>query len=93
MNKYLTQKNYLIAVTASAFIVSKVIKTVIKKSYGKYRGEEPPENPEQTNASLSEVLIFSLGTALIGATAKIMVRKLLAKKWRDHGGELPAHLK
>lgn len=92
MANNLNKKYYLISATAATFAVSRLVKMLIKKGYKNHTGKQPPENPEAKNASLKEVLLFSFATALVGATAKIIARKYLAKAWQSQGGELPAHL-
>ncbi|MTI20994.1 DUF4235 domain-containing protein [Fulvivirga sp. RKSG066] len=91
-NTYLTKRNYAIAAGITAFALSSAAKYIVKKSYKKITGNEAPQNPEVKHADLKEVVLFSVGLALVSATVKTIGRKYFAKQWTALDGELPKHL-
>ena len=73
---------------ASSVLIRKAIhKTVEKKT-----GKKAPLNPNHEDYKFKDVLIYSAATAVVGATAKVLVRHLTTKEWKKLDGDTPEEI-
>ncbi|MBK6265979.1 DUF4235 domain-containing protein [Marivirga sp. S37H4] len=90
--KYLSKKNYQVLETISALGISLLTKELVKKGWKKITKTPPPENPYSTEASVREVILFSVSLALVSTSIKLLTRSKFAKQWDKLEGELPKNL-
>ncbi|MEQ8470981.1 MAG: DUF4235 domain-containing protein [Marinoscillum sp.] len=90
--KHFNERNYKIAVVALSLGLAAITKSVVKKSWSALASQEPPENPEDNNYRMTDVVIFSASLSIVTAVIKLFARQSFAKKWKQWGGKLPAHL-
>ncbi len=91
-NKYLTEKNYHILETVSALGISLLTKELLKKAWKKVMKTPPPENPYSTEASIKEVILFSVSLAVVSTSIKLLTKNKFAQQWEKLDGKLPKEL-
>jgi len=89
---YLTEKNFEVVSLVAAFGMSLLAKQVIKSTYEKTIEAKAPDHPSSTQHSLKDVVLFSVGLALVSTGVKLLTKHKIAKHWKKNEGELPQHL-
>lgn len=93
MNNILSKNKFKIVTAVLALGAAAAAKKFIDSRYEHKTGDEPPNNPEDENYNLMDVLIYTSATALIGSVISVLVRDLVTRQWRNMDGELPNELK
>lgn len=89
MKKLLSENSFTIITGAAAVASSVLIRKAIHKTVEKRTGKKAPLNPDHTDYNFKEVLLYSAATAVIGATAKVLVRHFTTKEWKKLDGNTP----
>lgn len=89
MKKLLTENSFAIITGLAAAASSVLIRKALDKAVEKKTGKRPPLNPDHEDYNVKDVLIYSAATAVVGATAKVLVRHLTTKEWKKLDGDMP----
>lgn len=92
MKKILSKNSFAIITGLAAAASSVLIRKAIHKSVEKKTGKKAPLNPNHKDYNLKDVLIYSAATAVVGATAKVLVRHLTTKEWKKLDGDTPEEI-
>lgn len=69
-----TQKMlYGVGIIATGFAVKKIA----EKSWKAAKGSNPPEDPSKENTSTKDVLLWTVGVAVLGGLGKVFYKKLV----------------
>ncbi|WP_019038264.1 DUF4235 domain-containing protein [Psychroflexus tropicus] len=89
---YLTEKNFEVVSLVAAFGMSLLAKEVLKTTYEKTTDTPAPDHPSSAQHNLKDVLMFSVGLALVSTGVKLLTKHKIAKHWKKNEGKLPQHL-
>lgn len=92
MKKLLTEKSFAIITGLAAVASSVLIRKAIHKTVEKKTGKKAPLNPDHKDYNFKEVFFYSAATAVVGATAKVLVRHLTTKEWKKLDGDTPEEI-
>ena len=92
MKKLLSEKSFTIITGLVAAGSSILIRKAIQKTFEKKTGKRAPMNPNHEDYRLGDVLIYTAVTAVVGASAKVLMRHLTTKEWKKLDGDTPENI-